>query len=77
MDAVKSVQSTGMKKSFGNSPAFGGKKMSDKGITSPAMDSKKSASAFTMKGSVDSNKMYYQIPLDRLTFLHYLYRHYH
>jgi len=57
MDAVKSVQSTGMKKSFGNSPAFGGKKMSDKGITSPAMDSKKSASAFTMKGSVDSNKM--------------------
>ena len=51
MDGVKSVQSTGMKKSFSNSPSFGGKKMSDKGITSP-MDSKKTSS-FTMKGSAD------------------------
>jgi len=56
MDGVKSVLSTGMKESFGNSPAFGGKKMSDKGITSP-MDGKKATSSFTMKGSVDSNKM--------------------
>jgi len=57
MDGVKSVQSTGMKKSLGSSPSFGGKRISDKGITSPTMDGKKSASAFTMKGSVDSNKM--------------------
>ena len=57
MPGVKSVQSTATNKSFGNSPAFGGKKMGDKSITSPTMDGKKSAGAFTMKGSVDSNKM--------------------
>jgi len=43
------------KKSFGSSPAFGKKMMSDKGIISP-MDSKKTSS-FTMKGSTDSSGM--------------------
>jgi len=49
----KETGSSPGKKSFGSTPAFG-KKMSDKGITSP-MD-KKSTSSFTMKGSTDSSK---------------------
>ena len=49
----KEAGSSPGKKSLGSSQAFG-KKMSDKGITSP-MD-KKSTTSFTMKGSVDSSK---------------------
>ena len=48
----KEAGSSPGKKSFGSSPAFG-KKMSDKGITSP-MD-EKSTSSFTLKGSADSS----------------------